>query len=125
MANILLLIVREIPIKGPTKAILKSLADFANNKTHLTIPSYKTLANDVGCSRRTAIVCIKKLVDLNLISKKRREVNDRQTTNYYYFNIVKLIQYIPDQEKRIILSQRYTLDRELAEGRVFKLHPPK
>ena len=125
MANILLLVVREIPLKGPTKAILKSLADFANNKTHLTIPSYKTIANDVGCSRRTAIVCIKKLVDLNLISKKRRKVNDRQTTNYYYFNIVKLIQYIPDQEKRIILSQRYTLDRELAEGRVFKLHPHK
>ena len=87
MSNILLLIIREVPLKGPTKAILKSLADFANNKTHLTIPSYKTLAKDVGCSRRTAITCIKKLVDLNLITKEKRKVNDRQTSNYYYFNI--------------------------------------
>ena len=112
MANILLLVVREIPLKGQTKAILKSLADFANNKTHLTIPSYKTLANDTGCSRRTAITCVKKLVELKLISKERREVNDRQTSNYYYFNVVKLLQLIPDQEKRIFLSERYTLDRE-------------
>ena len=123
MSNTLLLIIREVPLKGPTKSILKSLADFANNKTLLTIPSYKTLAKDVGCSRRTAITCIKKLVDLNLISKEKREVNDRQTSNYYYFNIVKLIQYIPDQQKRMILSERYTLDRELGKGRVIKLHP--
>ena len=95
MSNILLLIIREVPLKGPTKAILKSLADFANNKTLLTIPSYKTLAKDVGCSRRTAITCIKKLVDLNLITKEKRKVWTKviyvHTSTHIVFNICKSV----------------------------------
>ena len=123
MSNILLLIVREVPLKGQSKAILKSLADFANNDTHLTIPSYKTLAKDIGCSRRTAINCIKSLVDLELIRKDYREINDRQTSNSYSFNVPKLIAAIPDQEKRMILAERFAVDRESIRGKVIKLHP--
>ena len=123
MANILLLIVREIPLKGPTKAILKSLADFANNNTHLTIPSYKTLAKDIGCSRGTAINCVKRLVDLQFISKEFREINDRQSSNSYSFNVPKLLHVIACPKKRIELGKKFLADRERVKGKVIKLNP--
>ena len=123
MSNILLLIVRELPLKGQSKAILKSLADFANNDTLLTIPSYKTIAKDIGCSRVTAINCIKKLVDLKLIKKDYRKINDRQTSNSYIFNVPKLLGLVVCPKKRIELGEKFLADRERIKGKVIKLNP--
>jgi len=123
MSNILLLIVRELPLKGQSKAILKSLADFANNDTLLTIPSYKTIAKDIGCSRVTAINCIKKLVELKLIKKDYRQINDRQTSNSYIFNVPNLLGLVVCPKKRIELGEKFLADRERVKGKVIKLNP--
>ena len=76
MSNILLLIIREVPLKGPTKAILKSLADFANNKTLLTIPSYKTLAKDVSINEN---------IDLKFVCDLEKKIIKNSEYNYQTF----------------------------------------
>ena len=123
MANILLLIVREIPLSSPTKTILKSLADFANNDTLYTNPGYKTLQKDTGYCRQTVIKHLKRLIDLGFINKHERWVNGHRASNSYTWNILDLLQAIQDKERREKLAKQYTMDRERLKGKVIKLDP--
>ena len=123
MANHLLLIVREIPLRSPTKNILKSLADFANNDTLCTIPGYKTLQKDTGYCRQTVIKHVKELVALGFINKNERWINGRKSSNSYTWNIIVLLNAIPDTEKRGKLAQQYSMHVERLNGKVIKLDP--
>ncbi|QGG48958.1 helix-turn-helix domain-containing protein [Heliorestis convoluta] len=46
-------------------------------------PSYETIANDAGLSRRKAILVVKKLVEKNVIKIDKRYNGDGQTSNLY------------------------------------------
>jgi len=48
-----------------------SLCSYANDK-NICFPSYKTIADDVGCTRRKIIDVVNELVDLGLIVKRHK-----------------------------------------------------
>lgn len=51
-------------------------------------PSYKTIADDAGISRKTAITAVKSLIKYGYIAKEVRFSDDRgcMTSNFYYLN---------------------------------------
>ena len=66
-------------INSSDKLVYSALAYYANGKTQIAYPSYKTIANLVNLSRNTVIKAIRNLITNNFISKKQKERN----VNYY------------------------------------------
>ena len=50
-------------------------------------PSFQTLAEYAGCSRRTCIEAIKRLMEIWVVRKEPRYKNNEQMTNVYFVNI--------------------------------------
>lgn len=71
-------------LKGNTKLVLATLADFANPETGACYPSHETLAYTTGLTSETVRSCVDDLVFLNLISRER---NNRKDSFHYTFNI--------------------------------------
>ena len=59
------------------------LCSYANDK-NICFPSYQTIADDIGCSRRKIISIIKELVEMGIIVKHQRKAsNGDPTANEY------------------------------------------
>jgi predicted transcriptional regulator len=63
------------------------LSKFAANEDKSSFPSYQTIADKVGCSRNKVISSMKNLVNLGLVSKKKRRM---QTSIYTIIHPINL-----------------------------------
>ena len=81
----------EISLPSPTKLILLSLANYANDQDQAW-PSYETLANSCGMDRRTIMRHCKKLEQYGYISIVKRRINkDQNASNIYQLNIERVV----------------------------------
>ena len=60
------------------------LCAFASNEDNTCYPSYQTIANKTGCSKRKTISSIKALVELGLVEKVERVNKNRENTSNLY-----------------------------------------
>jgi hypothetical protein len=65
-------------------AVYNALALHADADTQDAWPSYKTIADLTGMSRRQVIAKMKQLEELGIIAKQSRFTEDEQTSNMYY-----------------------------------------
>src|SRR5215831_6237518 len=65
------------------KAVLAYLATRADNDGQNAWPSYATIAQAVGCSRRRAIDAIDRLIDAKYLSRKIRRPNGQHISNIF------------------------------------------
>jgi len=67
------------------KAVYMALCLYANNTTKQARPSTQTIADVVGCSRRSIFESLKRLEDCGYVLRKaRRARNGNQLANAYY-----------------------------------------
>jgi hypothetical protein len=67
---------------GPySLAVYNALACFADNDTQSAYPSYQTIADLIGCSRRKVVDAITELEKYNLIARHKRYNHQGQTSN--------------------------------------------
>lgn len=75
-------------LKKTDIAVLGSL-NLRTNKSGYCFPSYATISRDTGCSRRSAIYAVKRLVECGYLVKRTRfykEIIGRNTSNGYFIN---------------------------------------
>ena len=70
---------REQPLKGWIKAVLFVLADAHNAKTGQCNPRVESIGECLGISRKTVGICLRGLIALGLVIRRRRF---RQPTSY-------------------------------------------
>lgn len=64
-------------------AVYAALASYADKKQK-AFPSYSSIAELLGCSRRKVISCIKQLRELGWVGIENRHSNGEPTSNQYY-----------------------------------------
>ena len=74
--------------KAPTKPkfVLLVLANYADDRG-VAWPALETLTKDTGIPRSTLIECLKKLVELNLLSKAVKYKGNLKTSNTYMLKL--------------------------------------
>lgn len=91
MSAIVSIPLRAFSDKRLTKSdwgVLASLNQRTDRKGYC-FPSYRRIAEDTNCSRRTAIYSVKRLIECGYLVKESRFVegtDDRPTSNKYYIN---------------------------------------
>ena len=75
------------------------LCSYANDK-NICFPSYQTIANGVGCSRRKIIKTISELVEMNLIIKNPKKApSGDPTANEYEILLYDESCALPDEQR--------------------------
>jgi len=76
------------------KCLLLCMANYANDKFELW-PSYKTLSEDACISRRSAVAHIDQLINLGVISRQKRPINNTYSkSNVYRLEIIQWLKSI-------------------------------
>jgi len=74
---------KRIGIPSRHRLALLTLAAHHHDKTGECFPSYETIADEVGCSRRKAVELIADLEANGLVVKQARRKGRRQGSNHY------------------------------------------
>ncbi|MCE0493111.1 helix-turn-helix domain-containing protein [Vibrio salinus] len=85
-------------LSGIDKATLMTLFSYVNRDFEC-FPSIKTLSQNSGFSESSTKRAIKKLEELNFITKKRRYSSSGPTSNLYKINILLLLNDNPRKPK--------------------------
>ena len=81
----------ELGLSVTEKAVFVALVDRLNQQ-NVCFPSQGLLADQVGCSRKSVCLAIKKLKDLEWIDTKPRVIDGQKKGNFYALNLPKLNQ---------------------------------
>ena len=78
-------LVTDAEVTHRDKCVYLALAMYANNTTKAARPSTQTIADNVGCSRRSVFESIKRLEQNGYIKRKRRSSKKSGSlSNIYY-----------------------------------------
>lgn len=80
------------------KMIYVALSSYADNKTRSCYPSYNTLAEKAGCSRRTAILAMKVLIEKEYVVKVQK-LDERKNAHACNLYILATTEALPTKTK--------------------------